>query len=1101
MPQRTLNTRALLWSAGIVLVVSVAVYLLNAFQVRRHAGTLLIQADRAAAAGELDQALTFYSHYLSFEPDDVDARAKYGLALQKRAATPAEKLRVLLTFEEVLQRDPTRRDIRLRLVHGYIQAHRFKEAIHNIQNLLAKADNKGELEHMLAWCLEAKGDYEGAAAAFERAIAAEPTRIESYALLAEVLEKLPERAAEADKVLDDLVRANPKSYQAYLVRGRFLAHKGLNQKSDQDLAQALKLAPEEPAVLLAAAERAEAKGQIDEARTLLQKGWAQHPQNVGLIRALAAVEMRVGGRENAIKILRSALKDVPRSWEIQVLLTDLLIDDHQLTEAAARIDELRKAGTPQALADYLEARLEIQRGQWSQALQLLERARPNLEKLSEWAGRLHALLGWCYGHAGNLEMQVSSFRRAVELEPNWTMARYGLGQALFALGRLDDAWLQFQQIRAAADAPEELWPALARVQMYQQLRLPAAQRDWTRVEEALARATEKSPDLVDIPLLRAEMLAAQERYAEAATCLEKACAQRPEQILLWAARADLAARQKDLAQAHALLDRAEKQLGVRTELLSARLRVLLQEGGSAARQGLLQVASSAERLPALQRVRVWRELASAWATLGDRDRAQALWQQLANEQPKDLTSRFALFELALQARDLPRARNLLAELRQLEGEQGHLWRFAAAQLQVEEAGLNPQKLAAAARSLEQLARRLPDWPRVPLLQARVAELQGRLDQAVTFYTQALDLGDRQPRHVARLVRLLVQFKDYVNADLALRKMEVAGPLPPELARLGVEAALAAFEPKRVLQLLPLAAPATSRDYRDRLWLGSVHHRLGEDAQAREVLEQAARDAPHTPDTWVALVRQLAWIGQRDEALKVAEQAGSKVAPKLRWYTLARCYAAMGRFQDAEQAFAQALKAAADDFVLLAAAADYFITVDQPDKAAPLLGELLKTSSAAPAEFVARARRQLAILLSAAPNKRSAALALLATNLKSAPDNVHDLRVRAYVHAGASSAERARALAFFEESSRHVPLTDDEQFLFARLLADAGDPARACGQLASLLAVQPDQPQYLAFHVEQLVKAEDVSQAKLYLQRLEKIEPDSPRVARLKTLVG
>ena len=212
---------------GTLLVAGVGIHFLHALQMRRNTGSLLERANRAQEEGDLDQALTYYTHYLASEPGDTAARAKFGLVLDQHANNPGEWDDVVSTFKQVLERDPGRTDIRYRLVLNLIRLHRLREAMANVQSLLNSSGGSeaqrardfpsdAELEHILAWCQEASGDYLKAAAGFGRAIKLDPRRVDSYVLLAEVLRNRLGQAEEAGKVMDDLVQANEQSFRALL---------------------------------------------------------------------------------------------------------------------------------------------------------------------------------------------------------------------------------------------------------------------------------------------------------------------------------------------------------------------------------------------------------------------------------------------------------------------------------------------------------------------------------------------------------------------------------------------------------------------------------------------------------------------------------------------------------------------------------------------------------------------------------------------------------------------------------------------------------------------------------------------------------------------
>lgn len=1104
--RRTLNWKLLLWTLGILILLGVVTHVVHSIQIRRNAGSLLAHADQLVSAegakdsGDLDRALMYYQHYLAFEPTDTAARAKYALALDRHADNPSEWLRVVLTFEQVLQQDPKRKDVRFRLVHNLVHLQRYREAAAHAQTLLPQWDNQAEIEQILGWCYGMSGDYAKAATSFAKSIELDPHRLDSYVQLTDVLQNYLDKPEEAAAAMDNLVKANDKSFEAYLLRSKFLHQRNQMAEAERDLKKALELAGNEPTVLIAAADWAQAKGDVAKARGLLLQGRKQDPRNLAVVKALTGLEIRAGKRDEAVSLLNATLKDMPKAYELQVLLADLLIDEGKLEQAEAKIQELNDAHIPAAFTDFLGARLAIAKRQWAEALTLLERARPELGNNTQWGSRLQGLLGICYHHVGDFDQELTAFRRAATLEPGWTLARFGLGSALIDNGLLDEALTELLFIQNAADVPPDVWVAMARALVYRNMLRPENLRNWVEVDKALARAEQATPKSSDIPWLRAEVLAAQKNYHTANELLTKATAAQPEKMLFWAARANLAARQNQWSEASALLDQAEKQAGDGLELRLARCRIWSGEGTAAARKGLEGLANNLEALPAAARSRILRELADTWVRLGDTGKAVALWQRLAREQPRDLHSRFALFENALHSNQLDRARTLLADLRTLEGEQGKLWRLGTAALLVHEADGNRQKLDNARKALEQLARRHKQWGRIPLLQARIDEREGNLDKAVDGYLQAVELGERQPSTLVRTLQLLTYFQRYLEAEQIFHKVAEQMVPSPELLRLGADIALANQNAEAALRLAGQAVGAAERDYRDELWLGRIYHGAGADAKAEAAFRHAVALAPHTPETWIALVEQLARMGKRDAALAEVALAKEKVSRRLALFTQARCYEKMGLVDEAETCYRQGLNDAAEDFVFLAHAADFFRNTDQQLKAEPFLVKLLQPGAGTPADYVNRARRQLAFVLATQGGANyQKAMDLVEGNVRSRPNNPVELRARAFVQATQAS-QRSQAIQVFEDTRRRQPLSGDEQFQLAQLYDAAGDQARTEEQLLALRAAQPENPQWLAFFIRQLIKRDELRQAREHLQKLERLEPRSPRTLHLKSLL-
>ena len=318
--QRQLNIQAAGWLLAIVILLGTSLTLLHRYQVIRHSAVLLRQADRALEQDQADRALRYFGLYLSYQPDDVDARARYGLTLEKYAQGQADHERALLSFDQVLRRDPERKDVRFRLIHCLINLQRIGEAMEQAQKLLPGWDKKGELEHILGWCCEAEKRYDQAEAWFRKAIARDPLRIDSYALLADILRQKSDVDAPAQTmaIMDVLVKENPDSYQAYLLRRRIRLLLNNEDKpaeldlAEKDLQWAMKLAPQEPEVVLAAAASAQQRGHIEDARAQLMRGIAAHPRQAALYKALAQLEILADRPIAAQTVLHQGVRKFPR---------------------------------------------------------------------------------------------------------------------------------------------------------------------------------------------------------------------------------------------------------------------------------------------------------------------------------------------------------------------------------------------------------------------------------------------------------------------------------------------------------------------------------------------------------------------------------------------------------------------------------------------------------------------------------------------------------------------------------------------------------------------------------------------------------------------
>jgi tetratricopeptide (TPR) repeat protein len=303
---------------------------------------------------------------------------------------------------------------------------------------------------------------------------------------------------------------------------------------------------------------------------------------------------------------------------------------------------------------------------------------------------------------------------------------------------------------------------------------------------------------------------------------------------------------------------------------------------------------------------------------------------------------------------------------------------------------------------------------------------------------------------------------------------------------------------RALLLARQAVPESARDYRDLLWLAHVLEAAGEPYQAAQVLRTAAVRNPGLPEVWAALVGVLTRSGRPEEAQPTAEEAERKLPPERLALGLARCAEALGNLDQAEEHYQNSLEKDPGDGVLLRAAIEFFRRTDQPRKAEVLLRRLLDPRTQAPPDYAARARRQLAMVLASSgkdPDYREA-LALLGGRGATGENE----RARAMVLASRPQ-QRPLALRLFEESLKGQPISEDDQFLRAQLCEAAGAHQQARLLLLDLLATNPENPQYLAFHIRGLVRQGDLTAVRFFLDKLERIEPRSARMSELRTLIA
>src|SRR5205823_5664167 len=159
--------------------------------------------------------------------------------------------------------------------------------------------------------------------------------------------------------------ANADSFRAALARAAYRKRFGTFEAWEEDIARARQLAPDEPDVLVAAAELAQARNDVGQARTLLKRALERDPRRIGLYTALAAVETEAGRPEEAVACLRRGLLQRDTD-ELQEALAEALLDAGKREEAGQTVALLRERKVSSVILGYLEARLLMGEGRWAE---------------------------------------------------------------------------------------------------------------------------------------------------------------------------------------------------------------------------------------------------------------------------------------------------------------------------------------------------------------------------------------------------------------------------------------------------------------------------------------------------------------------------------------------------------------------------------------------------------------------------------------------------------------------------------------------------------------------------------------------------------------
>jgi tetratricopeptide (TPR) repeat protein len=271
----------------------------------------LLGAANVAANDQL-QAVDAYRHLLELSPENPEAHYRLGLSLLA-AHQESEARR---EFENTLRLAPDNSDALSRLVALDEADGRLDDALARVQKQLATAGRHAQTVMLLAAVNIARGDQQGAEAAYREAMRLDPGRSEAGVALA----GLYQRSGKHDQAIEllDSALATQKSPTGYSLRGVILQSKGDFQGARRAYEQALAI---DPHFSVAANNLAwllsEKFGDIRKAFTLAADASRASPDDPRVADTFGWIVYKTLDYTRAAALLKQSAEKLPNDAEVQ----------------------------------------------------------------------------------------------------------------------------------------------------------------------------------------------------------------------------------------------------------------------------------------------------------------------------------------------------------------------------------------------------------------------------------------------------------------------------------------------------------------------------------------------------------------------------------------------------------------------------------------------------------------------------------------------------------------------------------------------------------------------------------------------------------------
>ncbi len=361
-------------------------------EVRRLLGDAELERNR------IDAAITQYQAALEMEPRDSSAQFGLAVAFRRKLALD-DAAAALDTVEELDAKYPG-----LRLERGRLA--------------------------------EARGDLEGAVAAYRAALEQTPADLALQSRLGAVL-MMTGKLDEADAILREVLRAQPYSAEAEHYLGRIEMEQGDRTTARQHFLRAIRLEPQNGLYHMYVAWAALDSNEMTTALRELDTALSLDPTLGDAYWLRARIRIRAGTVRDALADLQRAIELNPSRVEAWADIGECHYQLGQVKEAIAAFKKAVEAGPERGEWWYRLGRLQLDEGRRDPAFQSLTAAAGIGDAMDEqpsWLADAHRLIGDIYYAQRKQREAVVHYGRYLELSPADAIDRTDVQNKLRKIG-------------------------------------------------------------------------------------------------------------------------------------------------------------------------------------------------------------------------------------------------------------------------------------------------------------------------------------------------------------------------------------------------------------------------------------------------------------------------------------------------------------------------------------------------------------------------------------------------------------------------------------------------------------------------------------------
>ncbi len=920
------NMNRVNWKLILVVLISFIIFGVTAIVLRKlnrsnKAQVGLEKGTQAFEEGRWDQAAEFLGHYITKAPDNIEKipiLMNYAESQMNRIPiSKGDRSYAIEAYRNVIQIERENKSItentklaQEKLIQIYLLKHSPEEAKFRAETALANNPTK-EIKKLYALCLIKTRNYKEAGKAYESFIQDYPNDIQAYDAISKLAQFRPDEFTTSPLTwLDKAIKNNPEDAFAYIIRADYYTSVGEFKKAREDLVKSkdLNTSKELESYLKLASIYTQLQNP-DMIKTYLSKAQTIDPQSHNLWRYWALYATSYLEDEKKVEIADQGLeifKNYP--WQFLPYAVELYINAKQLDKARDGIQKIKKRNYAAHLVENYEGKIAELNGEYTQAIRHWRSAMQLGYKNTD----IQLNIARISSRLGNTYDAIQQLRNLISENPSEFRGYIELANLMITTQQWREAVKHARTARQIApnDLNAEFLYLKARMNFLLEEKTPSNSNFFDDIDKRLVALQAKAAESPKIYTTLIDLAIHRSNFSKAENIIDQLKSIAPNSPKTTMAEIHLLLAKKESEQAKSKLMKAIERFPTTIAFDIKLADVLQDEKDHTACESILK--SAIERTKNADDIKkLSLMLIRCYQKWNESSKAYALLTSLKDQYPLDIKIKAMLLKTDPIRNDEVKAKELVEELKNIEGDSGSRWRYEEALLLFNKNNFQKHSDNITSLLKESLAINTYDIAS-RLLLIETYKKTNKLSLAIMECEEALSQFPDDTDLIYQAIHLYYLTGNSSKGDKLLDVSQQKELNHPGFDYLHLQRKLRAGEHQSAETLLKDLIKKEPKNLELKTTLAKLYLDLNNTSQAKEMLKTLIQKEPFNIQISNMMIDCFLRENNRSQALEICQKLITHYQSSLSYRIRANTYAALDQMELAIQDIEQSTKLSPND---------------------------------------------------------------------------------------------------------------------------------------------------------------------------------------------